>query len=80
MRNGYPRTHFQMTMPLSPPASHVLVVTEPQAKRATLAKFDSAKALTAIAIPVGGHHERRTELYDARGFHETWNSSSGSPR
>jgi 4-amino-4-deoxy-L-arabinose transferase-like glycosyltransferase len=71
LRNGpYPRNHFQMTMPLSPGASHVLVVTGPQEARVTLAMFDSAKALATIVIPVGGHHERRTELYDAHGFHE----------
>jgi 4-amino-4-deoxy-L-arabinose transferase-like glycosyltransferase len=70
LRNGQiPGDHFQMTIPLLPGQSHVLVVTEPGQAPATLAQFDSKRALAAVAIPVGGRGTRLTELYDARGFH-----------
>ncbi len=69
VRNGLPpNDHFQMTIPLLPSESHVLVVTEPGEASATLALFDSKTALAAIAIPVGGHAKRLTEFFDARGF------------
>lgn len=63
-----PHDHFQMTMPLLPSKSHVLLVTDSRAAAATLAMFDSKTALAVIAVPVGGHARRLTELYDAYGF------------
>jgi 4-amino-4-deoxy-L-arabinose transferase-like glycosyltransferase len=63
-----PRDHFQMTIPLRPGTTHVLLAVEPQGSGGVIATFDSAKPLASITIPVGGHHQRTTELYDARNY------------
>jgi hypothetical protein len=68
-----PHDHFQLTIPLLPSETRVLVVTNPHMAPATLALFDSKTRVRAIAIAVGGHGKRLTELYDATGFHGSSN-------
>jgi hypothetical protein len=63
-----PSDHFQMTIPLLPSQSHVLVVIAPRDASAALALFDSKTAVAVIAIPVDGHGKRQMEVYDARNF------------
>jgi hypothetical protein len=63
-----PRDQFQMTIPLVRGASRVLVAVAPQDARGVSATFDSTKLLGSIVIPVGGHRQRVTELYDARNY------------
>jgi uncharacterized membrane protein YbaN (DUF454 family) len=62
------RDHFEMTMRLERGADRVLLVLEPLTAQRVLATFDSSVLLKRLAIPVGGHHQRITELYDARQY------------
>jgi hypothetical protein len=57
-----------MTMRLERGADRVLLVLEPLTAQRVLATFDSSVLLKRLAIPVGGHHQRITELYDARQY------------
>jgi len=60
------RDHFEMTMRLAAGASRVLLVLEPSAATRVLATFDSVMRVKTLVIPIGGHHQRVTALYDAR--------------
>jgi len=63
-----PRNHFQMTMPLAPADSRVLLVLEPPDSPSVLATFDSARLIATVATPVDGQRQRLVRLYDARGY------------
>ncbi len=63
-----PRLHFQTSIPLLPGASRVLVAVAPRDARGVIATFDSAKLIGSVVIPIGGHHERVTQIYDARNY------------
>jgi 4-amino-4-deoxy-L-arabinose transferase-like glycosyltransferase len=67
-RSAVPHDHFQMTIPLRPPTHRVLVVTEPREAPAILALFDSSRLVSTLKIPLGKHHSRVLELYDAHNF------------
>ena len=67
-RDPRPRDHFQMTIPLTPGTAHVLLAIGPQGAPTVLASFDSTKLLRSVAVPIGGHHQRVTQLYDARTY------------
>ena len=60
--------HFQMTVPLTG-GHRILVVLYPAEEAMVLPTFDSAKQVGRISVPVGGHHTRTFDLFDARGFH-----------
>jgi 4-amino-4-deoxy-L-arabinose transferase-like glycosyltransferase len=60
--------HFEMTMRLTPPAPHVLLVVEPDAATSVLSTFESAAALETVSTPIGGHRTRVLRLYDARNY------------
>jgi hypothetical protein len=62
------RDHFEMTMRLERGAGRVLLVLEPPTAERVLATFDSSVLVRRITIPVGGHHQRVTVLYDARHY------------
>jgi 4-amino-4-deoxy-L-arabinose transferase-like glycosyltransferase len=64
-RDLHDHDHFQMTMRLTPPAHHVLLVLAPDEAGPVLRTFDSVKLVNTVAIPIGGHHVRVTQLYDA---------------
>jgi 4-amino-4-deoxy-L-arabinose transferase-like glycosyltransferase len=57
--------HFQMTMRLTRPAPHVLLVVSPSDAPGIVATFDSTKLVDIVSVPIGGHRKRITELYDA---------------
>ena len=59
------RDHFEMTMRLAAGAKRVLLVLEPATGKRVLATFDSSAPIKTVAIPIGGHHQRVTVLYDA---------------
>jgi hypothetical protein len=61
-----PRNQFEMTLPLTPGTARVLLAIVPQGARGAAARFDSTSLLSNIVIPVGGHRQRVTQLYDAR--------------
>ena len=63
-----PHDHFQMSIPLAPGTAHVLLAIGPQGAHAVLASFDSASLLGSIVIPIGGRHQRVTQLYDAHTY------------
>ena len=67
-RDSHPDDHFQMTMPLTPAATRVLLVLLPGEEQVVLPGFASATRLETLAIPIGGHHTRVTTLFDARGY------------
>lgn len=67
-RDSHPDDHFQMTMPLTPASTRVLLVLLPGEEQAVLPGFASATPLGTVAIPIGGHHTRVTTLFDARGY------------
>jgi len=67
-RDDHPDDHFQMTMPLTPASTHVLLVLLPGEEQAVLPGFASATPLSTVVIPIGGHHTRVTTLFDARGY------------
>jgi hypothetical protein len=62
------RDHFEMTLRLDRGAPRVLLAIEPAAAGRVLATFDSAKQLARVSIPVGGHHVRVIDLYDAHDY------------
>ena len=62
------RDHFEMTIRLERGVNRVLLVLEPRSAGRVLATFDSSALLKTVAIPVGGHHQRVTVLYDARHY------------
>ena len=62
------RDHFEMTMRLEPGIGRVLLVLEPPTAERVLATFDSSMPVGRITVPVGGHHQRVTVLYDARHY------------
>jgi hypothetical protein len=62
------KDHFEMTIRLEPGAKRVLLAIEPARAQRVLATFDSTKLLKSIRTPVGGHHERIVQLYDARDY------------
>jgi len=64
------RDHFEMTLRLNSPASRILLAIEPQAAGRVLATFDSAKLLARLEFPIGGHHSRVIDLYDARDYRD----------
>ena len=67
-RDPHPRDQFQMTMRLTPGAQHVLLAVDPHEAKGVLATFDSGEPLERIVIPVGGRHQRITQLVDARHY------------
>ena len=67
-RDRHDDDHFQMTMRLTPPAHHVLLVLSPDEAGPVLRTFDSATLLNTVAIPIGGHQIRATQFYDARNY------------
>jgi 4-amino-4-deoxy-L-arabinose transferase-like glycosyltransferase len=67
-RDPHPRDHFQMTIPLVPGTAHMLLAIGPDGAHTVLASFDSTKLLGSIAVPIGGHHQRVTQLYDAHTY------------
>ncbi len=60
--------HFQMTIPLTG-GKRILLVLYPQEEAEVLPTFDSVKKVKTISVPIGGHHTRTFDLFDARGFH-----------
>jgi 4-amino-4-deoxy-L-arabinose transferase-like glycosyltransferase len=60
--------HFEMTMRLTRPATHVLLLVMPEDASEVLPTFDSATLKRTIDIPVGGHRERIIRLYDAHDY------------
>lgn len=66
--NAHPRDHFQMTMPWKPSAGRVLLVLAPEEAKAITTKFDSVSRVESVVVPIGGHHQRVTQLYDARSY------------
>lgn len=60
--------HFQMTIPLTG-GKRILLVLYPSEEKKVLPTFDSAKKVGSVSVPVGGHHIRTFDLFDARGFH-----------
>ena len=60
--------HFQMTLRLTPPAHRVLMVVSPQEAPTVLNSFDSNTLADTVTVPIGGHHIRVTQLYDARDY------------
>ena len=61
--------HFQMTLRLTAPAHRVLMVVSPQEASEVLGSFDSNALADTVTVPIGGHHIRVTQLYDARDYH-----------
>ncbi|HSM95849.1 MAG TPA: glycosyltransferase family 39 protein [Rhizomicrobium sp.] len=68
-RDTHDDDHFQMTLRLTAPAHRVLMVVSPQEASETLASFDSSTLIDTVTVPIGGHHIRVTQLYDARDYH-----------
>lgn len=58
--------HFQMTMRLGADTPHVLLAVSPDEARMVSSTFRSATLIRTILIPIGGHHQRITLLFDAR--------------
>ena len=67
-RDTHADDHFQMTMPLTPASSRVLLVLLPGEEPVVLGTFTSVTLLNTIRVPIGGHHTRVTVLFDARGY------------
>ena len=63
-----PHDQFQMTIPLAMGTGRVLVAVAPQNARGVSATFDSTRLLGSVAVPVGGHRQRVTQLYEARDY------------
>ncbi|HTW36015.1 MAG TPA: glycosyltransferase family 39 protein [Rhizomicrobium sp.] len=57
--------HFEMTMRLTAPAPHTLLVVEPENETQVLSTFESKRLVTRVAAPVGGRHVRVMDLYEA---------------
>ncbi len=62
------KDHFEMTMRLERGANRVMLVLEPATAKRVLATFDSSVLMKTITIPIGGHHQRVTSLYDGRHY------------
>jgi 4-amino-4-deoxy-L-arabinose transferase-like glycosyltransferase len=60
--------HFQMTLRLTEPAHRVLMVVSPQEAPEVLNRFDSNTLAGTVTVPIGGHHIRVTQLYDAQDY------------
>ncbi|HEY5337770.1 MAG TPA: glycosyltransferase family 39 protein [Rhizomicrobium sp.] len=60
--------HFQMTLRLTRPAHRVLMVLSPEEASSVRRTFDSFALISTVTIPIGGHHIRVTQLYDARDY------------
>jgi 4-amino-4-deoxy-L-arabinose transferase-like glycosyltransferase len=67
-RDTVARDHFQMTLPLTVPAHRVLLVLAPEEASSVVRTFDSATLANTVTIPIGGHHIRVTQLYDAHDY------------
>lgn len=74
-RNLREANHFDMTMRLTPPAAHVLLLVIPEGASDVLRTFDSATLAQTISLPVGGHGKRIILLYDARDYRGPQNPS-----
>jgi hypothetical protein len=57
-----------MTLRLIVPAHHVLLVLAPEEASSVVRTFDSATLADTVTIPIGGHHIRVTQLYDAHDY------------
>ena len=57
--------HFDMTMRLTAPAGHVLLVLAPENAAQVAPTFESVRGVATVKTPVGGRHERVLRLYDA---------------
>ena len=64
-RDTHDDDHFQMTLRLKAPAHRVLMVLSPEEAPSVLRSFDSESLVDAVTVPIGGHHIRITQLYDA---------------
>jgi hypothetical protein len=60
--------HFEMTMRLVAPAPRVLLVVSPEDAADVRPTFESTRFAGSISVPVGGHHMRTVQLFDARGY------------
>lgn len=60
--------HFQMTLRLVAPAHRVLMVVSPEEAPMVLRTFESSALVDTVTVPVGGHHIRVTQLYDAQDY------------
>jgi hypothetical protein len=67
-RNLKEANHFDMTMRLTRPAAHVLLLVTPAGAPDVLRTFDSTTLEQTISLPVGGHGKRIILLYDARDY------------
>jgi 4-amino-4-deoxy-L-arabinose transferase-like glycosyltransferase len=67
-RDAREANHFEMTMRLTRPAAHVLLLVMPEDASEVLPSFDSAALEKTIVIPVGGHRLRVIRLYDAHDY------------
>jgi hypothetical protein len=67
-RSTQVRDHFQMTLRLTVPAHHVLLVLAPDEATSVKRTFDSIVLVNSVTVPIGGHHLRITQLYDARDY------------
>jgi hypothetical protein len=67
-RDTRDNNHFEMTMRLTRPAPHVLLVVMPSDAAVVLRTFDSATLKQTISTPVGGHRMRVILLYDAHDY------------
>jgi hypothetical protein len=67
-RDTHDDDHFQMTLRLTPPAHRVLLVLAPEEAPSVTGTFDSFTLANTVTIPIGGHHLRITQLFDARDY------------
>jgi len=67
-RDTHDDNHFEMTMRLTHPAPHVLLLVTPDDAIRVLRTFDSATLRQTISTPVGGHRKRIILLYDAHDY------------
>jgi 4-amino-4-deoxy-L-arabinose transferase-like glycosyltransferase len=67
-RNTREANHFDMTMRLTRPAAHVLLLLIPDGASDVLRTFDSATLERTISLPVGGRGKRIILLYDAHDY------------
>jgi hypothetical protein len=67
-RDTHDDDHFQMTLRLTVPAHRVLLVLAPEEAASVKRTFDSATLVNTVTVPIGGHHLRITQLYDARDY------------
>ncbi len=67
-RNASDANHFDMTIRLTRPAAHVLLLVTPEGAPVVLPTFESAALKQTISLPVGGHSKRIILLYDAHDY------------